>query len=96
MLNANVGVSDKGPAQNAQIAKNGPKWVQNGRQVLRIGPRESYGCSGAFGTGLPHSMFFLRPACLAGQPAAKQPRLDDNVECQHRMSMLNVNVECQC
>ena len=34
-----------------QIAQNAPKWVQNGRQVLRIGPNESYGRSGAFGTG---------------------------------------------
>ena len=59
MLNANVGVSYMGPAQNAQIGENDPKWVQNGRQVLRIGPYESYGCSGALGTGLPHSMFFL-------------------------------------
>ena len=72
MLNANVGVSYKGPAQNAQIGKNDLKWVQNNRQVLRIGPRESYGSSGVFGTGLIHSFFFLghrwgenlRPPCF--------------------------------
>ena len=52
MLNANDGVSYKSPAQNAQVGENDPKWVQNDRQVLRIGPYESYG-------GLPHSMFFL-------------------------------------
>ena len=45
--------------------KEDPKWVQNDRQVLRIGPRESYGCSEAFGMGLAHSMFFLPPACVA-------------------------------
>ena len=38
----------RGPAQNYQ---NGSKWVQNGRQVLRIGPHESHGHSGAFGIG---------------------------------------------
>ena len=65
MLNANVGVSYEGPAPNAQIGKNGPKVAQNDRQVLRIGPRESYGCSEAFGMGLAHSMIFLPPACLA-------------------------------
>ena len=59
MLTANVEVSDKGgPAPNL---KNGPKWVEGGRQVLRIGPRESHGSSGAFGTGLAHSIFFFGP-----------------------------------
>ena len=48
----------RGPAQNPQIGENDPKWVQNGRQVLRIGPCESYGCSGAFGTGLPLHNFW--------------------------------------
>ena len=38
----------RGRAQNHQ---NGLKWVQNGRQVLRIGPHESHGRSGASGTG---------------------------------------------
>ena len=37
----------KGPAQNHT---NGPKWFENGRQASRIGPNESYGRSGAFGT----------------------------------------------
>ena len=87
MLNANVGVSYKGPAQNAQIGKNGPKWVQNNRQVLRIGPRESYGCSGAFGTGLPHSMFFLRLACLAMSPAGKLPELEKSAPGRHLKSL---------
>ena len=59
VLNANVEVSDNGSSPNPQIGENDPKWVQNGRQVLRIGPYESYGCSGALVTGLPHSMFFL-------------------------------------
>ena len=59
MLNANVGVSYKGPAQNAQVGENDPKWVQNCRQVLRIGPYESYGGFGALGTGLPLSIVFL-------------------------------------
>ena len=35
----------------AQNHRNGPKWVQNGRQASRIGPNESHGRSGAFGTG---------------------------------------------
>ena len=38
----------RGRAQNHQ---NGSKWVENGRQDPRIGPNESYGRSGAFGTG---------------------------------------------
>ena len=59
MLNVDAGVSYKGPAQKAQVGENDPKWIQNGRQVMRIGPYESYGWSGALGTGLPHSMFFL-------------------------------------
>ena len=42
----------RGLAQNPEIGESDPKWVENGRQVLRIGPPESYGCSGAFGTGL--------------------------------------------
>ena len=51
-LVSTVEVSEKGSG-------HGPEMVQNGRQVLRIGPYESYVCSGALGTGLPHSMFFL-------------------------------------
>ena len=35
----------------AQNHPNGPKWVEHGRQVLRIGPNESHGRSTAFGTG---------------------------------------------
>ena len=42
----------------AQNPKNGLKWVENGRQVLRIGRHESHGSSGAFGTCLTHSIFF--------------------------------------
>ena len=38
----------RGWAQNHQ---NGPKWVQNGRQVSRMHPNESYGRSRAFATG---------------------------------------------
>ena len=37
----------RGRAQNHQ---NGPKWVESGRQDPTIGPNESYGRSGAFGT----------------------------------------------
>ena len=37
----------RGRAQNHQ---NGPKWVENGRQVLRIHPNGSHGRSQAFGT----------------------------------------------
>ena len=37
----------RGRAPNHQ---NGSKWVENVRQVLRIGPNESYGRSGAFRT----------------------------------------------
>ncbi len=76
----------RGRAQNAEIGENDPKWVQNGRQVLRIGPYECYGCSGAFGTGLPHSMFFLRPARLARPPAGKQPRLEKSAPDRHLKS----------
>ena len=38
----------RGRAQNHQ---NGRKWIQNGRQALRIHPHESYGRSQAFATG---------------------------------------------
>ena len=34
-----------------QIGENGPKWVQNGRQVLRIDPRACHDHFVAFGTG---------------------------------------------
>ena len=44
MLKSQIG----GRAQNHQ---NCPKWVQNGRQVSRIHPNESYGHSRAFATG---------------------------------------------
>ena len=47
----------RGRAQNHQ---NGPKWVENGRRVLRIGPQASHDRSQAFGTG----------------PAAKNPAPD--------------------
>ena len=87
MLNANVGVSDKGFGPNPQIGENDPKWIQNGRQVLRIGPYESYGCSEAFGTGLTHSMFFLRPAYLAGPPAGKQQKLEKSAPGRHLKSL---------
>ena len=46
MLKSQIGPI-RGWAQNHQ---NGLKWVQNGRQTLRIGPHESYGRSGAFRT----------------------------------------------
>ena len=62
VLNANVEVSDNGSSPNPQIGENDPKWVQNGRQDPRIGPNESYGCSGAFGMGLAH--YFFSPAKL--------------------------------
>ena len=35
----------------AQLDENGPKWVQNGRQVVRIGPRASPGHFLASGIG---------------------------------------------
>ena len=35
----------------AQNHKNGPKWVENGRQASRIGQNESKHASGAFPTG---------------------------------------------
>ena len=87
MLLANVGVSHEGPAPNAQIGKNDPKWAQNDRQVLRIGPRESYGCSEAFGMGLAHSMIFLLPACPPGQPAGEHPRLEKSAPGGHLESL---------
>ena len=40
-----------GPVPRPQITQNGPKWVQNGRQVLRIGPRACRGHFLASGTG---------------------------------------------
>ena len=63
----------RGRAQNHQ---NGPKWVENGRQVLRIGRHESHGSSGAFGTGLAHSIFFFRPP-LGGFTPLPQPKTHD-------------------
>ena len=45
----NVQVSDRRPGP--QIGEHGPKWVQNGRQVLRIGPREYPSHFLASGTG---------------------------------------------
>ena len=36
----------------AQNHRNGPRWVEIGRQASRIHPDGSHGCSGAFGTGL--------------------------------------------
>ena len=51
----------------AQNHQNGSKWVQNCGQDPRIGPNESYGCSGAFGMGLAHSIF------VSGQIIVKTP-----------------------
>ena len=73
----------RGQAQNHQ---NGPKSVENGRQVLRIGPNESHGCSGACGTG----------------PAAKNPanmrknRLFGISRWGHSLRTLTKLRRCQC
>ena len=55
----------RGRAQNHQ---NGPKWVENGRQVLRIGPQASHGRSQAFGTGPAAENLALNPKSLHGTP----------------------------
>ena len=56
----------RGRAQNQQT---GPKWVQNGRQVLRIDQNESYGRCGGFGSG-PAARKPAKnlPSTVVGQP----------------------------
>ena len=91
LLNANVGVSYKGPAQNPQIGENGPKCVENGRQVLRIGRHESHGSSGAFGICLAHSFFWI----LDRTPLSETSTLAFNIGIQHWYSTLAFNIGIQ-
>ena len=39
----------------AQIIENGPKWVENRRFGVKLGPEACQDRSGAFGMGLTHS-----------------------------------------
>ena len=58
-----------------QIDENGPKWVQNGRQVLRIGPPASPGHFLASGTG-PAAQNHQNVSQTPDQPPPGGPRAD--------------------
>ena len=78
----------RGRAQNHQ---NGLKWVQNGRQVLRIGPLASPGHFLASGTGpaaqnLPKQA--QKPRSARSRPPTVVPRFKTDTV------MLNANIEC--
>ena len=52
----------------AQSHRNGLKWVENGRQALRIDPQASHGRSEAFGTGPAAKTLAPDPKSLHGPP----------------------------